>query len=61
MKNFIEVTDTANTKVLVNITQIIRVNMVKDKKANCIINLPNHALYIIESYDEVLNLIEKSL
>lgn len=69
MKNFIEVTDLNNTKVLLNVKHIFKVQNPTDTKTNCQIdiawtgfnNYPFQYVKTIESYEEVLNLIEKAV
>ena len=72
MKNFIEVTDTNNTKVLLNVNLIFKIQNSKDTKSLlnvCQIDIawkghndyPFQYVKTMESYEEVLNLIEKAV
>lgn len=70
MKNFIEVTDKENDKVLMNVNCIFRVIPLKnDKTAKCRVeqtpkgynSYPYQAVDTLESYEEVKQLIEAAI
>ena len=70
MKNFIEVTDQKDTKALLNINQIFKVQSIDvkgvskcriDLMAKGFNNFPYQFIDTKESYEEVLKLIELSL